>query len=47
MSICALLADPNPHDPLSPEIAKLYFSDMYYITIMIIYNIVYNNNNNK
>lgn len=24
LSICSLLADPNPNDPLVPEIAKLY-----------------------
>ena len=24
LSICSLLADPNPNDPLSPEIAALY-----------------------
>jgi ubiquitin-conjugating enzyme E2 D/E len=24
LSICSLLADPNPNDPLDPEIAKIY-----------------------
>jgi ubiquitin-conjugating enzyme E2 D/E len=27
LSICSLLADPNPNDPLVPEIAKLYNED--------------------
>ena len=27
LSICSLLTDPNPSDPLVPDIAKLYVSD--------------------
>lgn len=27
LSICSLLTDPNPDDPLVPKIAKLYLSD--------------------
>jgi hypothetical protein len=27
LSICSLLTDPNPDDPLVPEIAQLYRSD--------------------
>ena len=27
LSVCSLLTDPNPDDPLVPEIAKLYKSD--------------------
>jgi ubiquitin-protein ligase len=27
LSICSLLTDPNPDDPLVPEIAKLYKED--------------------
>ena len=27
LSICSLLSDPNPNDPLSPEIAQLYIND--------------------
>lgn len=27
LSVCSLLADPNPDDPLVPEIAKLYHDD--------------------
>lgn len=27
LSICSLLTDPNPDDPLVPEIAKTYKSD--------------------
>jgi ubiquitin-conjugating enzyme E2 D/E len=27
LSICSLLSDPNPDDPLVPDIAKLYKSD--------------------
>ena len=27
LSICSMLTDPNPDDPLVPEIAKLYKSD--------------------
>jgi ubiquitin-conjugating enzyme E2 D len=27
LSICSLLTDPNPDDPLVPEIAKLYIAD--------------------
>ncbi|XP_042062460.1 ubiquitin-conjugating enzyme E2 11-like isoform X1 [Salvia splendens] len=27
LSICSLLTDPNPNDPLVPEIAKIYESD--------------------
>ena len=27
LSICSLLTDPNPDDPLVPEIAKLYKKD--------------------
>merc|ERR1711998_127099 len=27
LSICSLLTDPNPDDPLVPDIAKLYKSD--------------------
>lgn len=27
LSICSLLCDPNPDDPLVPEIARLYKSD--------------------
>ena len=28
LSICSLLCDPNPDDPLVPEIARLYKTDM-------------------
>ena len=28
LSVCSLLADPNPNDPLVPEIAKLYNEDL-------------------
>lgn len=27
LSICSLLCDPNPDDPLVPEIAKIYKTD--------------------
>ena len=27
LSICSLLTDPNPEDPLVPEIARMYKSD--------------------
>ena len=27
LSICSLLTDPNPDDPLVPEIARIYKSD--------------------
>jgi ubiquitin-conjugating enzyme E2 D/E len=27
LSICSLLTDPNPNDPLMPEIARLYLAD--------------------
>jgi ubiquitin-protein ligase len=27
LSVCSLLCDPNPDDPLVPEIARLYKSD--------------------
>ena len=27
LSICSLLCDPNPDDPLVPEIARLYKTD--------------------
>jgi len=27
LSICSLLTDPNPEDPLVPEIARLYKTD--------------------
>lgn len=27
LSICALMADPNPEDPLVPEIARIYKTD--------------------
>lgn len=27
LSICSLLTDPNPDDPLTPEIANLYKTD--------------------
>ena len=27
LSICSLLSDPNPNDPLSPEIANIYKSN--------------------
>ena len=27
LSVCSLLTDPNPDDPLVPEIARLYKSD--------------------
>ena len=27
LSICSLLTDPNPDDPLVPDIAKLYKAD--------------------
>ena len=27
LSICSLLCDPNPDDPLVPEIARIYKSD--------------------
>lgn len=27
LSICSLLSDPNPNDPLSPEIANIYKTD--------------------
>ncbi|XP_023489797.1 ubiquitin-conjugating enzyme E2 D2-like [Equus przewalskii] len=27
LSICSMLCDPNPHDPLVPEIAKVYLKD--------------------
>ena len=27
LSICSLLTDPNPEDPLVPEIARIYKSD--------------------
>ena len=28
LSICSLLCDPNPDDPLVPEIARLYKTDL-------------------
>jgi len=28
LSICSLLTDPNPDDPLVPEIARIYKSDI-------------------
>ena len=28
LSICSLLTDPNPDDPLVPEIARLYKTDL-------------------
>ncbi|XP_040599767.1 ubiquitin-conjugating enzyme E2 D3-like [Mesocricetus auratus] len=28
LSICSLLCDPNPDDPLVPEIAKIYHTDL-------------------
>ena len=28
LSICSLLCDPNPDDPLVPEIARLYKTDV-------------------
>ena len=28
LSICSMLCDPNPDDPLVPEIARLYKTDM-------------------
>lgn len=27
LSICSLLCDPNPDDPLTPEIARIYKTD--------------------
>jgi len=27
LSICSMLTDPNPDDPLVPEIAKMYKTD--------------------
>ena len=27
LSICSLLTDPNPKDPLAPDVAKLYLTD--------------------
>lgn len=27
LSLCSLLNDPNPHDPLVPEIARMYLND--------------------
>lgn len=28
LSICSLLCDPNPDDPLVPEIARIYKTDL-------------------
>ena len=28
LSVCSLLADPNPYDPLAPEVANLYKTDI-------------------
>lgn len=33
LSICSLLCDPNPDDPLVPEIARLYKTDMTKVRI--------------
>ena len=34
LSICSLLCDPNPDDPLVPEIARLYKTDMTKVRIL-------------
>lgn len=39
LSICSLLCDPNPDDPLVPEIARIYKTDREkYVSIYVIYS---------
>lgn len=38
LSICSLLCDPNPDDPLVPEIARIYKTDREkYVSSVFIY----------
>lgn len=45
LSICSLLCDPNPDDPLVPEIARIYKTDtekyVYLSTVDLSYTLMY------